>query len=180
MMTLPLPSAVEPPVNTSSGPTIVHITMCASRVQDLDHVYVIAQTLAHYFPNPEQYVTAIHELLLNAVEHGNLGIGYEKKTELLRTGKWVDEVEHRLALPENIGKEVDIRLSYDGFEYTLTIADEGQGFAWEDYVLRPIDTRPNGRGLWIAFHSRFDRIAFNRRGNQVTCTVRDAHYISTH
>lgn len=37
--------------------------------------------LANFFPNPGQVILGISELLINAIEHGNLGITYGEKTE---------------------------------------------------------------------------------------------------
>jgi len=33
--------------------------------------------------------------LINAVEHGNLQIGYELKTQLVAEGRWREEIERR-------------------------------------------------------------------------------------
>jgi anti-sigma regulatory factor (Ser/Thr protein kinase) len=151
---------------------MLHIKIYNCQLKDLDSIYSLSQMLAQYFPAPEQFVTGIHELLLNAVEHGNLGIGFDRKTELVRQGKWKEEIAHRLALPENAGKEVEIKLHHDEQECRLAIADQGEGFAWKNYIGLPADSsRPNGRGLWIAYNSKFDRILFNKAGNEVTCVA---------
>ncbi len=156
---------------------MMHIKICNCKLKDLDSIYILSQLLAHYFPKPEQYVTGIHELLVNAVEHGNLGIGFEEKTKLIREGKWKDEVARRLSLPEYANREIEIRIDHDEREGRLTITDQGQGFPWREFVARPLNgKRPNGRGLWIAFNSQFDRIAFNPMGNEVTCVVQHCHW----
>jgi two-component system cell cycle response regulator len=140
---------------------------------DMDSAYELSQTLSQFFPEPEQVVTGIYELLLNAVEHGNLGIGLEEKTELLRQQKWHEEITRRLAAPENTGKKVSINVTRSkDKKYQITITDQGNGFAWKNYIGRALDNkRPNGRGLWIAFNSQFDRVTFNSAGNKVTCIV---------
>lgn len=135
----------------------------------------LSQELAQAFPLPAQYRTGIYELLINAMEHGTLGIGFAAKTDLIRSGKWREEVDRRLALPENIGKKVTTRLAVSPGECRLTITDPGQGFPWRDYLAQPgFGKRPNGRGLLIAFHSGFDEIFFNTTGNAVTCVARRA------
>src|SRR5262249_55805112 len=122
---------------------------------------------------PDQFVTGIYELLINAVEHGNLGIGSDAKAELLRLGKWKEEMMRRLTLPENADKEVEIRVTYDEYECRLTISDQGKGFPWKKYIGRPVGIKQlNGRGLWIVFSSKFDRIIYNPAGNEVTCVVK--------
>lgn len=151
---------------------MMHIKIHNCKLKDLDSIHILAQTLAQYFPKPDQFVTGIYELLLNAVEHGNLGIGYETKTELVRTGKWKDEIARRLSLPENADKEIEVKLTYDKSECRLTITDQGKGFPWQGFVSRPAcGKKPNGRGLWIAFNSKFDRVIFNPAGNEVTCVA---------
>ncbi len=154
----------------------MHIKLYNCKLKDLDGIHHMAQLLAQYFPNPNQYVTGIYELLLNAVEHGNLGIGFQAKTELIRKGMWKDELTRRLALPENAHKKVDITMIHDEHEGRLTITDQGDGFAWREFINRgPGGRLPHGRGLLIAFNSEFDHIAFNEAGNEVTCVVQYSH-----
>ncbi len=136
---------------------------------DLDGVYPLALALAGQFPEPAEAVTSIHELIMNAVEHGNLRLGFEAKTQLLRQGIWHAEITRRLCLPEYVSREVEIQLMRDDTGTRLTIRDEGEGFAWREYVAREQSLeRPNGRGLWIAWHGPFSQICFNEVGNAVT------------
>lgn len=159
---------------------MMHIRIYNCKLKDLDGIYNLSQALAQYFPKPDQFVTGIYELLLNAVEHGNLGIGFEAKTKLIRQGKWKEEVIRRLALPENAGKEVEIKLTYNDAECSLTIIDQGNGFHWKEFVGRTAGNKsPNGRGLWIAFNSKFDRIIFNSAGNEVTCIAEYCHWLNS-
>ena len=153
---------------------MLHIKMYNLGVRDLGGLYNLPKTLAHFFPAPEHFVSGIYELLLNAVEHGNLGIGFEEKTKLIRQGKWHEEVQQRLSMPQYANREVEIKLSHNQRECRLTIADQGCGFAWREYLGRQTDDhRPNGRGLWIVYNSQFDDLIFNSTGNEVTCV---AHY----
>ncbi|MDE3060792.1 MAG: hypothetical protein KGJ06_07260 [Pseudomonadota bacterium] len=151
---------------------MMHIRIRPRTIKDLENLYSVAQTLAQHFPMSEAAVTGIYELLLNAVEHGNLGIGFATKTALVRQGIWLEEINRRLALPENADKEVEISLLRDDRQCRLTIGDQGGGFAWHKYIGKLTDSSiPNGRGLWIALHSNFARIAFNASGNKVTCVA---------
>lgn len=158
---------------------MMHITIHNCKLKGLEEIHRLAEDLAYYFPKPDQFVTGIHELLLNAIEHGNLGLGFEAKTELIREGAWKDEIARRLTLPDYAHKYVDIRLMHDEHECRLTITDQGEGFAWKDYVKqRELGNLPNGRGLQIVFNSKFDRIMFNPAGNQVTCVVQYCRWSS--
>jgi len=142
------------------------------QLKTLQEIFDLSQSLAHYFPEPEQVMTGIYELLLNAVEHGNLGIGCAAKTQLIKDGKWEAEIMHRLSLPHYAAKHVEITLRHDDKECRLTICDQGEGFAWREYLAREANPRDlHGRGLLIAFNAGFDHIAFNEAGNIVTCTI---------
>jgi hypothetical protein len=53
------------------------------------------------------------ELLVNGVEHGNLGIDFAEKSRLRESDCWEDEIRRRLTLPENRGKAVRMRVRKD-------------------------------------------------------------------
>jgi anti-sigma regulatory factor (Ser/Thr protein kinase) len=143
------------------------------RFNDPNEIDSLAGTLARAFPVPDDVITGIYELLLNALEHGNLGIGYETKGTLLRAGQWHDEVCRRLRMDENAEKYVEVALEHDADACCLTITDMGQGFDWRYRLLKGIDPdSPNGRGLTIAMKSGFDALAFNPCGNAVTCMTK--------
>jgi CheY-like chemotaxis protein len=145
-------------------------------VQSLQDARTMATVLAGYFPDPDQVIIGLLELLVNAVEHGNLGIGYALKSELMAKGEkfWQAEVTRRLALPENQHKKVEVSLHNKKDEIVITITDIGQGFDWKRYIdFDPVRlTDPNGRGVAKANIMAFDRMEYNDAGNSVTCYVR--------
>ncbi|MFN2441791.1 MAG: response regulator, partial [Thermoanaerobaculia bacterium] len=100
------------------------------RLQTVDEAKAVGAILANVCPDPYSAVIGLTELLLNAVEHGNLGITYEEKSTLKHRDEWSDEVERRLALPENADKRVTVRYARTGDESRFTITDEGEGFDW--------------------------------------------------
>jgi DNA-binding response OmpR family regulator len=55
------------------------------RMRDLHECNLVASQVAHLCPEPYRVVTGISELLINGLEHGNLGIGYEEKNHLIRS-----------------------------------------------------------------------------------------------
>ena len=143
------------------------------KMSDPARVYATARMLARHFQEPDECATGIHELLLNALEHGNLEIGFEEKADLIRQGKWHDELLRRKAMPQYRQREVNITLIRNETECRLIITDSGKGFSWRKQLSRPADSAyPNGRGLRIAMNSKFDDIIFNARGNQVACRAR--------
>jgi hypothetical protein len=157
---------------------MMHIQIHNFQLKDLHAIYNLSKTLAHFFPKPDQFSCGIYELLLNAVEHGNLGIGFEEKTALIRSGRWHAEISQRLMMQKYADKIIDIKLIHDTQKCRLTIRDSGNGFHWKHFIASEADDhRPNGRGLQIAFASEFDDMHFNEQGNEVTCI---AHYASSH
>jgi len=142
--------------------------------QTIDQARNLAKLLANACPDPRKVVVGLSELIINAVEHGNLGIGYEAKTELLAQGKWQSEIDRRLSLPDNRHKQINVRLEIRASEIEYRISDYGAGFNSAEYL----ETDPNrvvnthGRGIAIAKLMSFDELEFNSVGNEVLAVVR--------
>ena len=130
--------------------------------------------LSSFFPEPERMVIGLSELLINAVEHGNLGITYEEKTELTKLGTWEEEIQRRLALPEYADKLVRVHYEKGEDDVIITISDEGKGFDWQSYLDVDQDraTDTHGRGIAMSRLMSFDTIQYEGKGNSVTCVVR--------
>lgn len=130
----------------------------------------LAVVIAHASPSPPRAM-GISEIFLNAVEHGNLGITYDDKTELLDTGTWAQEVERRLALPENAHKEVVVRVSRTADHLTVLVRDCGSGFDFSKY-LHFDETRVfHNHGRGIAIVSSDLKLEFLGNGNTVRITI---------
>src|SRR5258706_2438255 len=87
----------------------------------------LAAVLARACPDAEAAVIGLTELLVNAVEHGNLSITYDDKSVLLANDSWMQEVARRLELPENRAKRVDVEFCRGDDELRFTIRDRGTG-----------------------------------------------------
>jgi len=111
--------------------------------------------------------------MINAVEHGNLGITYEEKSHLTGQGTWEQQVEHRLAQSEYMDKIAVVQLQRDEQETRVTITDQGAGFDWQNYLemdpARAFDT--HGRGIAMANALSFDHLEYQGRGNRVLVSV---------
>lgn len=142
-------------------------------LRTLEEARDLSAFVASFFPEPERVVLGLSELLINAVEHGNLGIDYDDKTALHLEGRWLDEVQRRLALPENGALKVRVRYWRGGDEATVEIRDEGPGFRWQEYMeISPERaTHSHGRGIAMANMLSFDAVTYNEAGNRVRCTV---------
>ena len=136
----------------------------------------LAPLLANSCPDPERVVFGLGELLVNAVEHGNLNISYEEKSRLAADDQLEPEIDRRLALPEYANKRVEVILVRREECLEFTITDQGQGFDWHPYVAlneqRAFDN--HGRGIAMAKMMSFDTLEYRGNGNQVVCTVYQA------
>lgn len=140
----------------------------------LEEASTIAFTLGSALPNMQTATYGLNEILINAIEHGNLGITYQEKKQLLIDGTWMEEVQRRLALPEQQENfaTLDFTTRHDG--YYITVSDCGDGFDWKPFLeLDPARaTDPNGRGIHMAYTTSFDDMYYNDEGNVVTCFIR--------
>ena len=136
----------------------------------LEETRNLALNLAKMAPEPAVLVMGLTELMVNAVEHGNLGITYDEKNEFsAHDGWWLDEVERRLALPENVDKLAKITIERSETEIRFTITDHGQGFDWLPYLEIDADRaeHSNGRGIAMSNMLTFSKIEFQGTGNEV-------------
>jgi len=142
-------------------------------LQTLFEARTLANTLSSFYPQPQKAVLGISELLINAVEHGNLAISYQEKSTLLKEGKWEGEVERRLGLPEYAEKKVEVKLERVPHQLRLSICDGGSGFDSSNYLEmspeRAFD--PNGRGIAMSKMMSFDSLEYMGKGNQVVAVV---------
>ena len=67
--------------------------------RSLEDIKAVSSLVACSCDEPDKVAMGLSELMINAVEHGNLKIGYDEKSELRKTDQWESEIEKRLALP---------------------------------------------------------------------------------
>lgn len=144
------------------------------RFRSLDEANRLAGLLASLCPSPETAVLGLTELMVNAVEHGNLGISYAEKVALKRADDWEAEVGRRLALPEYRDRRAYVSVRRTPDEITFVIRDEGSGFDWRRYLdfepERAFD--PNGRGIAMARAMAFSRLEYRGSGNEVAAGLK--------
>lgn len=146
------------------------------RVRTLDEIGPLIEVLASLCPVPEQVASGLAELLVNAIEHGNLDIGYAEKKHLRIENAWESEVTRRQALPEYRARVARVRVERYPDRLEFTVSDQGAGFDWRRYLeLDPARAQdPNGRGIAMARMLSFAELRYLGRGNTVTATVRAA------
>ena len=142
-------------------------------IRTVDEASQLASFIARACPNAEVVVMGISELLINAVEHGNLGLSYAEKSSLKRDDCWRPEIDRRAALATNIEKEVKLQFQRDMHSITLRVIDQGNGFDWQSFL--EIDPErafdPNGRGIALARLLSFSTLIYEGGGNTAVATI---------
>jgi CheY-like chemotaxis protein/anti-sigma regulatory factor (Ser/Thr protein kinase) len=141
--------------------------------RDCEEAIALATLLSLACPDPERAVDGLSELLVNAVEHGNLGITYQEKSDLLAARSWTEEVERRLASPEHRDQRVDVHFERTADRVVVTITDCGAGFDWQRFLTVAPERlfHAHGRGIALANLMSFDRLEYVPPGNCVIATV---------
>ena len=141
--------------------------------RSLDDVRSVSSLVACASQEADKVAMGLSELMINAIEHGNLHIGYQEKSDLRKQDKWESEIAHRLALPENkdLYASIDVVNSDEGVTYTIT--DQGKGFDWSEFMefdtSRVMDN--HGRGIAMANKLYFSKVEYQGNGNIVTVMV---------
>jgi len=143
------------------------------RLRQMAEANLLAECIASHCPNPRLVIVGISELIINAIEHGNLGITFDEKSELQANNTWLSEIEHRLNLPENKHKFVEVAYSRTETEITMTVTDQGKGFDWKKFEPSPDGHAPksHGRGIFLAKNLSFKELYYSGSGNVVTCVI---------
>jgi len=153
--------------------TLKHFTYGELQFATLDEVNSVAGILAAMCPNPDSASMGLVELLLNAVEHGNLGISYEEKKQLMFKDAWEKQVNERLTLSPYKERIAKVSFVRKGEVLEFIITDQGDGFDWTKY-LHPDPERsfdPNGRGIAMARLYAFSNVEYQGIGNVVKATI---------
>jgi len=137
------------------------------KIQTLEDAQQLSVSIANNTSKPNENLV-ICELLNNAIEHGNLGITYDEKSDLIEKDIFLEEIERRQNLLENRDKyaEVVIKKCLEG-GMVVTIIDQGKGFDFNKYL--SIDNsrlfESHGRGIAIA--NTILKIQYLDKGNKV-------------
>lgn len=142
-------------------------------IRTVDEAGQLASFIAQACPNPDMAVMGISELLINGIEHGNLGLSYAEKSRLKREDCWKAEIDRRSILPVNVDKEVRLSFRRDGDTITLRVTDQGNGFDWQSFL--EIDPErafdPNGRGIALARLLSFSSLCYEGCGNTALAMI---------
>ncbi len=117
--------------------------------------------------------TALHEVLVNAIEHGNFELGSDLREAGDRSA-YIKLCDERRRLPPYGDRRVFVTARISRAEASYAIRDEGPGF---DPSTLPDPTDPanlektTGRGL-LLIRTFMDEVTFNATGNEITLVKR--------
>jgi PAS domain-containing protein len=112
----------------------------------------------------------LREIIINAIEHGNLAVTFEDKTRAQQEGDYLQFLQARCQLPEYRGRTVRIVYSLSPSRVIYRISDQGSGFD-HAALLKEISERENmelehGRGILMTL-GLFDEVRYREPGNAV-------------
>lgn len=145
-----------------------HMITGEFRIRSIRESHELAPLLANACPDPERVLTGIMEILNNAIEHGNLGISYQEKSELHDNDKLMEEIFRRLDTPEYKDKFVKVNFERNEERIEIRISDQGKGFDWKRYLSIEAMTKnafkTHGRGIFMAKKLSFDDLTYIDEG----------------
>ena len=142
-------------------------------VRSLEDARRLASFVGLLGPQPETLAMGLSELLVNGIEHGNLGIDFAEKSRLRENDCWEDEIRRRMTLPEFKGRAVRLRVRGEPTRWIFEITDEGEGFDWRRFLDFDPERAfaPNGRGIALSRQLSFSSLTYIPPGNRVVVTV---------
>jgi anti-sigma regulatory factor (Ser/Thr protein kinase) len=132
-----------------------------------DDAEQLADLLSACLAGAPHYRLGLVELLLNAIEHGNLEIGRERKGQLLREQRFEAEIAARMAREPYAGRRAHVVVREVEPVAEIEIRDEGPGFAWRAVLAAELATGddPNGRGIALIRRTCFPDLEYRDPGN---------------
>ncbi|PJZ54769.1 signaling protein [Leptospira adleri] len=115
--------------------------------------------------------TCIREIIINSIEHGNLAISFDEKTEALAEGRYLEFIQKRQKEPFYNYRTVKVSYSLNARRIGFLITDEGEGFDYKKILNLDIEklnetSLTHGRGI-VMTRRVFDIVKFNEKGNKV-------------
>lgn len=110
----------------------------------------------------------LREMLINAIEHGNLGITFAEKSRTIEDGTYLNLIKERQRDPRYRDRTLGVLYSLRAGRVLFAIRDQGAGFDHRAAFERePVGTDVfHGRGIAIA-RRFFDVVRYNNSGNRV-------------
>ncbi len=114
----------------------------------------------------------LREMLINSIEHGNLEVGFEQKTDEAIRSDYLEFLLERQKLPQYAGRRVIVEYDITPKHAAFRISDDGRGFDHRRMRQNALQGENNldlahGRGIKMTLRV-FDKVRYNTRGNRVT------------
>ena len=133
----------------------------------------VTEKLSNFIPASDVSLLkmGVREMLINAIEHGNLGMTFAQKSAAMERESYFRLINELQNDPANSAKKVVIDYVVDQNHAAFRITDEGEGFDHRKMMERAVNRSedgalPHGRGIAL-IRSIFDRVAYNSKGNQI-------------
>ena len=133
----------------------------------------LSGALAKYLDRGEVMMIkmGLQEVLMNAIEHGNLNITFQEKTRAQEEDRYIEFIRERQNDPQYKERKVSIDYMLTDKKVQYKISDEGDGFDYSHIMKMVNENHKNndlfhGRGILMAL-SVFDTVKYNAKGNQV-------------
>ena len=142
----------------------------------LEDITPLIETLSadvkKYIPNNEMdlFAAALYEVIMNAIEHGNLNILYETKKNWLKKNIYHKKLKELLKTEKAKTTHVEITLQIEDDNIIIAVKDQGLGFKPKQEAKKINNdgfARESGRGIMM-IKSYFDEVKFNKKGNVIT------------
>lgn len=110
----------------------------------------------------------LREILINAIEHGNLAISFAEKSATIADGSYLNLIKERQRDPRYRERTIGVLYSLRAGRVLFAVRDQGAGFDHRAaFAAGPVSTDMfHGRGLAIA-RRFFDVVRYNDAGNRV-------------
>lgn len=128
--------------------------------------------LARYTSQEEAnfIMLCLREMVLNGIEHGNLEISFNEKTEAQNKQNYFEFIQERRNKQRYKNRKLSLEYSINEDRARFLISDEGKGFDYRKFLDPNRRDSPSmlehGRGILMSM-AAFDHIQYNKRGNQV-------------
>lgn len=160
-------------------PTQLSAMEADSRQGDLTEVFSfttvqqarqLAEQLVKRFDLADSVTLGLSEILINAIEHGNLAIDYQEKTRLLADNEWEQEMARRLKKNPYANRVAKLYIHKNSNELSFKVVDEGDGFDWQPYMSMSSEPllEKHGRGIALAVALSFSKVTYHGKGNEVS------------
>ncbi len=159
--------------------SLEHLTHATFIFRTIAEAHNLAQTLSLACLEVNRVAMGLTEILVNAVEHGNLGFSFEDKTWHHDNNTWQIEIEKRQNSSESKNKYVTIQVAQNDQMIIFTVTDQGTGFDYAKYMsIDPEQVEQNhGRGISLARLVAFEKLEYHPPGNKVVMHARSAQTV---